>query len=197
MILINNSSQKYEERRVEIELQDNNLYNNEENNDIYRHSKLSNNPNEFNEDIKPDSAFEDRGIIDKDDSNKKKLKNNWDISTNMEKQNSLEKENNIDNDNDSNNKSIKMEDNNEEKIDDDNPIQSKISGINNEDNKNINNTNNINNENDIEYEDNDKKNDDDDEEENEGNNNLILDDDENLTSKDEKGKNKGMSEKDY
>ena len=173
-------------------MQDNNLYNNEEYNDeIYRHSKLSNNPNEYQEDMKPDSGFEDRGIIDKNGQNKNKLNNNWDITTNIGKDNSFEKENNIDNDNNYNIRGNKKANSNEEKIDDDIPIQSKISGINNEDNNEI---NNINNEN--EYEEN-KENDEGNDEENEGNNNLILDDDENLTSKDEKGKNKGMSEKDY
>ncbi len=174
---------------MEIELQDNNIYNDENNinnDDIYKHSKLSNNPNEYHEDIKPDSAYEDGGIIEK---KKYKNKNNWDISTNTEKDNNyidnnnINNENNIDNDNIYNISNIKKDDENEEKIDYEIPYQSKISDINQE--------NNIKNENDVDRKISD------DEKENEGNNDLINDDDENLTSKNENIDKPGMSEKEY
>ncbi len=98
---------------MEIELQDNNIYNDENNinnDDIYKHSKLSNNPNEYHEDIKPDSAYEDGGIIEK---KKYKNKNNWDISTNTEKDNNYIDNNNINNENNikENNKNDNLNDN--------------------------------------------------------------------------------------
>lgn len=158
---------------MEIELNNNNLYYNQ-NEHSYNHMKLSKNPNHFHEEIKPDSAIEDGGIISSNEKkNDKKDKKNWDINTNIEND-----ENNINNenfDNEINNNKDKNEED-EEKIDDDMPYQSKVSDINND--------NNINNENNIGNDDNNV-------------NNLI--DDENSSSRNEKiDKNQeGMSEKNY
>ena len=167
---------------------------------MYRHSRISNNPNEYHEEMKPESISEDGNIVVKEDKNDKKNiknKNNWDISTNTEKD-----ENNIDNDvyNISN---IKKDDDNEEKIDDEIPYQSKISDINKKEKNNINNINNINNENNnnnIDNENNEDNEDNDDNDGNEGNedgkeNNLIMEEDENSANINKN--DKGMSEKDY
>ena len=173
---------------------------------MYRHSRISNNPNEYHEEMKPESISEDGNIVVKEDKNDKKNiknKNNWDISTNTEKD-----ENNIDNDvyNISN---IKKDDDNEEKIDDEIPYQSKISDINKKEKNNINNINNINNENNIDNEnnnnniDNENNEDNEDNDDNDGNegnedgkeNNLIMEEDENSANINKN--DKGMSEKDY
>ena len=70
---------------MEIELNNNNLYYNQ-NEHSYNHMKLSKNPNHFHEEIKPDSAIEDGGIISSNEKkNDKKDKKNWDINTNIEK----------------------------------------------------------------------------------------------------------------
>ena len=176
IIILLYSSQRYEERKVEIQLHENNS---NDNNDIYKHSRLFNNPNEYNEKMKSVTGFEDGGIVEK-----KKKQNNNDINTNFEMN-----ENNISIGN------IEKVNENEEKIDDDIPYISKISGI-----KNENDINNINNENNLDDEREQKNN-----EENinydEGNNGLIIDEEDNFTSK--KGNinnhknNEGMSEKDY
>ena len=161
---------------MEIELQDNNNYYNDENiinNDIYKHSKLSNNPNEYQDETKPELAFEDGGIYEN-----KKDKKNWDISINREKDdnimdndNNIKNENNIDNDNIYNISNIKPAE--EEKIDEDEAIKE----------------NYINKENDL-----GQKNSDDDKE-NKRNSDLIIDDDENLNSKSKDINNQGMNEK--
>ena len=140
--------------------------------------KLSKNPNHFHEEIKPDSAIEDGGIISSNEKkNDKKDKKNWDINTNIENDENNINNENFDNElnNNNNNKKYSNEED-EEKIDDDIPYQSKVSDINND--------NNINNENNIENDDNKV-------------NNLI--DDENSSSRNEKiDKNQeGMSEKNY
>ena len=170
---------------MEIELQDNNnYYSNDENiinNDIYKHSKLSNNPNEYHEETKPEIAFEDGGIYEN-----KKDKKNWDISINREKDDNImgnddiiKNENNIDNDNLYDISNIKRPAE-EEKIDEDELYQTKTNNIIKE--------NYINKKNDLA-----QKNSDDDKE-NERNDDLIIDDDENLTSKNKDINNQGMDE---
>ena len=162
---------------MEIELNNNHFYHNQ-NEHSYNHMKSSNDPNQFHEEIKPDTAFEDGGIISSNEKkNDKKDKNNWDINTNIENDENNINNENFDNElnNNNNNKKYSNEED-EEKIDDDIPYQSKVSDINND--------NNINNENNIENDDNKV-------------NNLI--DDENSSSRNEKiDKNQeGMSEKNY
>ena len=170
---------------MEIELQDNNnYYSNDENiinNDIYKHSKLSNNPNEYHEETKPEIAFEDGGIYEN-----KKDKKNWDISINREKDDNImgnddiiKNENNIDNDNLYDISNIKRPAE-EEKIDEDELYQTKTNNIIKE--------NYINKKNDLA-----QKNSDDDKE-NERNDDLIIDDDENLNSKNKDINNQGMDE---
>ena len=170
---------------MEIELQDNNnYYSNDENiinNDIYKHSKLSNNPNEYHEETKPEIAFEDGGIYEN-----KKDKKNWDISINREKDDNImgnddiiKNENNIDNGNLYDISNIKRPAE-EEKIDEDELYQTKTNNIIKE--------NYINKKNDLA-----QKNSDDDKE-NERNDDLIIDDDENLTSKNKDINNQGMDE---
>ena len=171
---------------MEIELQDNNnYYSNDENiinNDIYKHSKLSNNPNEYHEETKPELAFEDGGIYEN-----KKDKKNWDKSINREKDdnimgndNNIKNENNIDNDNLYDISNIKRPAEEEEKIDEDELYQTKANNIIKE--------NYINKKSDLA-----QKNSDDDKE-NERNDDLIIDDDENLTSKNKDINNHGMNE---
>jgi hypothetical protein len=162
---------------VEIELNNNHFYYNQ-NVHSYNHMKSSKDPNQFHEEIKPDTAFEDGGIISSNEKkNDKKDKNNWDINTNIENDENNINNENFDNElnNNNNNKKYSNEED-EEKIDDDIPYQSKVSDINND--------NNINNEDNIQNDDNKV-------------NNLI--DEENSSSRNEKiDKNQeGMSEKNY
>ena len=161
---------------MEIELNNNHFYHNQ-NEHSYNHMKSSKDPNQFHEEIKPDTAFEDGGIISSNEKkNDKKDKNNWDINTNIENDENNINNENFDNElNNNNNKKYNNEED-EEKIDDDMPYQSKVSDINND--------NNINNEDNIENDDNKV-------------NNLI--DEENSSSRNEKiDKNQeGMSEKNY
>ena len=97
---------------MEIEIQDNNIYyNNYENfinNDKYKYSKLSNNPNDFQEMMKLESSFEDMGIYEK--------KNDKDDDIIMDNGNNIKNENNIDNDIKYNISDIERDYLNEEKL---------------------------------------------------------------------------------
>ena len=97
---------------MEIEIQDNNIYyNNYENfinNDKYKYSKLSNNPNDFQEMMKLESSFEDMGIYEK--------KNDKDDDIIMDNGNNIKNKNNIDNDIKYNISDIERDYLNEEKL---------------------------------------------------------------------------------
>ena len=97
---------------MEIEIQDNNIYyNNYENfinNDKYKYSKLSNNPNDFQEMMKLESSFEDMGIYEK-------MKDKDDDII-MDNGNNIKNENNIDNDIKYNISDIERDYLNEEKL---------------------------------------------------------------------------------
>ena len=175
---------------------------------MYKHSRLSNNPNYVHDDMKPESAIEDGELSEKNQNNFEintntikddKDTNNLSNEKNINNEYNIDNENNINNENNISNNISNIKRNSdeyEEKIDDETPYQRKASGSNKD---NIDNINNINNENDIyniRREDNDEN---DNENNGNNNNNLIIDDDENGNSNNENinNDNKGMSEKDY
>ena len=97
------SSQPNEERRVEI-LQYNSYNNNYNqdypNDDTYKHSRLSNNPNYIHDNIKPETAIEKGEIVEKNLPNSlKKSGDNNNNETNINNDNNIKYGNNIDNEN--------------------------------------------------------------------------------------------------